>query len=237
MKKVSLILIAILAVIVLKAQGEGQSISGNAYLSPGVMYMGGSIGFSGISEKHEDSGGSEDGPTFSSFNILPEFGYVLTDKIALAIGIGYESNSYKRIQSGFAPDEEFELKDKSGSFIINPMVKMYKQINNRLYCMPSFGIGLGFGSATDQSLEYDPNDGSSQVMDTEYKEFSWGLSFRPALKYFIDDQYALTFSYGNLYYGSNTSTSKEDDSVKWKTNSYGFDLSLNTVQLGFVYVF
>jgi hypothetical protein len=237
MKKVSLVMIAFFCAMLLNAQEETSASSSEGYIHPGLMYLGGSIGFSGVGEKHEDSQGSEDGPKFTQFNILPEFGYVLNDNLAVALGVGYRNFTYKRTETGFFNNEEFDLKDKDGIFLIEPMLKWYKQINNRLYCMPSFGVNLGFGNSSMQSLEYNQDFTALEVVTDEYKEFIWGLSIRPALKYFVAEQFALSFAYGNLYYGSNTSTSKEDDSMKWTTNSYGIDLSLNSIQIGMLYAF
>jgi hypothetical protein len=235
MKKVSLFVFALLASIALNAQGDVAASGDGNYLAPGTIYLGGSVGFSGTGEKNKTSSTTTDGPSFTQFNIIPEVGYVLTEKLAVSLGIGYSSYSYKYYQQGFITDKEYELKDKSGNFIINPMLTMIKQVNNRFYCMPTFGINLGFGNSSDQSLGYNGDFTGEQVNTEEYKDFTWGLSFRPVIRYFLSDHFAMSLGYGSLYYSSRTEKSKENDSNKRIINTYGIDLNLSSLNLGFIY--
>lgn len=237
MKKVSLVFLAFLGSFALSAQGTASASADGNYLAPGTIYVGGSVGFNGSGEKNKTSSTTTDGPSFTRFNILPEVGYVLTDNIAVSLGIGYDSYTYKFTQSGFLSEEEYELKDKMGTFIVNPMVKMIKQVNDRFYCVPTFGVSLGFGNSSDQSLDYNQNTNMEEIVTDEYKDFSWGLSFRPTVKYFLTQNFALSFAYGNLYYESRTYKSKEDDSNKNIVNSYGIDLNLSSIQFGMLYTF
>ena len=236
MKKLSLVLFAFLGSFALSAQGAASAEADGNYLAPGTIYIAGSIGFTGTGEKYKNSSTTTDGPSFTQFNILPEVGYVLTDNIAVSLGIGYESFAYKFNQSGIS-NTEYELKDKSGNFLINPMIKMIKQVNDRFYCVPTFGIGLGFGSSSTESLEYDFVNSTESVVTDEYSNFSWGLSFRPTIKYFLAEHFALSFAYGNLYYNSRSFKSKENDDNKDIVNSYGIDLNLSSIQFGMLYTF
>jgi hypothetical protein len=237
MKKVSLFLFAFLGTIGLSAQGTEASLGDGNYLAPGTIYIGGSAGFTGTGEKMKTSSTTTDGPSITQFNILPEVGYVLTDNIAVSLGIGYNNYTYKYNQTGFLSETEYELKDKSGMFMVNPMVKMIKQVNNRFYCVPTFGVSLGFGNSSDQSLDYNVNDNMEEIVTDEYKDFSWGLSFRPTIKYFLTEHFALSFAYGNLYYNSHSFKSKENEDNKDIVNSYGIDLNLSSIQFGMLYTF
>lgn len=84
-------------------------------------YLGGSVGFSSNSSKPE--GGEK--TTSTAFEIIPEFGYSLTDKLDLGIALGYTS-------------DEDELDNKVTGFGVNPYVR---------YSLVSFGNFSVLGKA------------------------------------------------------------------------------------------
>ena len=68
-----------------------------------------------------------------------------------------------------------------------------------------------------QSLEYNQDFTALEVVTDEYKEFVWGFSIRPAIKYFVAEHFALSFAYGNLYYGSILLLQRRMRQYEWTT--------------------
>jgi hypothetical protein len=206
------------------------------YLKKGVLYGSGRLSFTGWSDKHEDSNGSSKGPKQSNLTILPEAGIMLSDKWAAALGIGFQSSTGTDHQSSSSGGDDWELKDKSNMFLLYPRVKHVKRLSERLYCVPSFGFMVGFGGMSNQYVGF--NDAFEEEVKTdEYKEFSWDIELRPGFDYWLSDKVALMASYGRVYIGGSTQTSKEDSNVKWKSSSAGIDLNLSTIQAGLIYKF
>ncbi len=219
------------------SRGEDSPAINDGFMRVGRMYAGGTIAFTGTSEKHEDSNGEENGPKQSNFTFLPEVGYVFSDKLAADLAIGYASSTSTRYQFNSSTGDDWELKNKSGLFIINPMLKAYKKLSNRLYCMPSLGLSVGFGSGADEFVGFNEDTFEEEVQSEDFSEFAFGASLSAGLKYFPSEKWAVSLSYGSLYYNTSTSTSKDDSNLKWTNNSYGLDLDLSSVRVGAYYFF
>lgn len=237
MKKIILTIFTSTLCLMLLAQGDptrGEEVVSvnNDFLRPGRMYLGGQLAFTGTSQKHKDTDLEIKEPKQSTIIVLPEFGYVLNDRFALALGLGYASSTTTSFEYNNGIQEDpTELKDKSGMFLIKPMFKSYKKISNRLYCMPSLGVTLGFGNSSNETLV------SDEIFKSESSEFLWEAELRAALKFFPAEKWAISFSYGSLYYGSSTSTDKENSDHKNITTSYGLDLNLSSIRVGAYWFF
>lgn len=237
MKKLILTGISSFFCLLLLAQGEVSSTT-NDFLRAGSIYAGGTISFLGSSSKIKYSDGEDKGPGSFNMSILPEIGYVLNDRFAVALAIGYASSSSISYQEKIdGSGDDWKLNDKDGLFVINPMFKTYKKLSNRLYCMPSLGLSLGFGSGKNEYVDYDFLTGTEELASIENKNFEFGVDLRAALKFFPSPKWALSFSYGSVYYNTMTRTSKEDENDKITVNSYGLDLSLSSVRVGAYYFF
>ena len=221
------------------AQGDptfGESTAINSYgegpMAPGRWYLGGMLGFTAQTEKHIDGSNESKGPKTTNFNIIPSFGYVINDKWAVGLGIGYESQSVKTIGTDL-DGNDVDLKNKFGQFVIMPRVGYFRQLTNNLYCIPYFYIGFGFGSTKDESIGFD-----GQVTTLEGKISSFEVGIAPSLKYFFSNYWAISLAYGKLYYQGITYTpNKENTDHKNKTASYGLDLNLTSINLGLYYFF
>ena len=240
MKKFTiLVAVFLLSIGTALAQGDptfGESTAVNSFgegpMAPGRWYLGGTLGFTVQTEKHEDAGTTTDGPKTTNFDFVPSFGWVLNDKLVLGLGIGYTSTSTKTFETDF-DGNEVELKDKAGQFVIIPRVGYYSQLTNNLYCIPYFYIGFGFGSTKNEFLDF---DGSVSSVDGKISSFEVGIA--PSLKYFFSNYWAISLAYGRLYYESITITPDKDNSDhKNKAASYGLDLNLTSINLGLYYFF
>lgn len=214
----------------------GESIESNSLgegpMTSGRWYLGGMLGFTVQTEKHEDTGTTTDGPKTTNFDFIPSFGYVLNDKWAVGLGIGYESQSVKTIETDF-DGNDVELKNSLGQFVIMPMVGYYTQLTNNLYCIPYFYFGFGFGTTKNEFLDFD-----GQVATLEGKISSFEVGVAPSLKYFFSNYWAISLAYGSLFYQNTTITpDKENTDHKNKTASYGLDLNLSSINLGLYYFF
>ena len=229
MRKLFIIAFALFSVNIASAQGESTNANNNSFVNPGGLLFGGTIGFNGNSSKSTNSSGTSDGPKTTNLNITPLAGYVLNRMLILGLSLGYISTVSKTIESDFNGND-IELKDKSGQFVIRPGLAFYNQLVRNLYFVSTLYFGMGFGSITNEF--YDSSNGVSSNKDN-LTSFQIGLT--ASLVYFIAASWAMTISYGNLYYNSSTQKDSEDNNNKFTNNSYGLDLSLATIQLGIIF--
>ena len=220
------------------AQGDptfGESTVINSFgegpMAPGRWYLGGMLGFTVQTQKHIDGSNESKGPKTTNFDIIPSFGYVINDKWAVGLGIGYASTCTKTFESDI-DGNEVELKNRVGQFVFVPRVGYYKQLTNNLYCIPYFYIGFGFGNTSNESILF------GEVVKTEGKISSFEVGIAPSLKYFFSNYWAISLAYGKLYYQGITNTpDKENSDHTNKTASYGLDLNLTSINLGLYYFF
>jgi len=229
MKKLLLIAFALFSVSVADAQGESSSANSNANINSGGLLFGGTFGFNGNSSKFTSSSSTFDGPKTTNLNITPLAGYVLNRMLILGLSLGYVSTATKTMDEDI-DGNEIELKDKTGQFVVRPGIAFYNQLVRNLYFVTTFYIGMGFGSATNEF--YDSSNGISSYKDNLS---SFQLALTASLVYFVAASWALTLSYGSLYYNSSTQTDSEDSNNKLSTTSYGLDLSLATIQIGLIF--
>ncbi|RLD27752.1 MAG: hypothetical protein DRI54_00535 [Bacteroidetes bacterium] len=211
--------------------GESTTNHSGVNLAKGNWYLGGMLGFTFTNEKHEDSGGSSQGPKTTSFDLLPTGGVVIGDKTAVGGSLGYLSSTEKRYEIDFSTGDEFELKNTENQFVISPFGSFFKELDDDFFCMGYLYGMLGFGSQKDEFLSGD------EIFTQEFKKNSWELGFSPGFKWFPNEKISLGFSYGKIYYGGETLTDKEDSEHKWKTSQGGIDLDLSTARVGISYWF
>lgn len=231
MKNLFLLLIACVFSIAVSAQDSGNTASSNSdFVSPSSWFFGGVFSINGTGQKNFDTGGSENGPTTSSFSILPQTAYVLNRMLALGIALGYSGYTYKYLQD-IGGGESVELKNSNGEFIIQPQLSYYIQAFSRLYVFATLYVGMGFGNSSTQNYDF----GSSSINTEKNKLSSIQAGIALSFMYFLSAKWALSLSYGNLYYRSSTETDSDNSDQKWRNTSYGLDLTLTSLQIGVLY--
>lgn len=197
MKKLLLILtILFSAVFVAKAQDTGK------------IWVGGSVGITG---KTTEIG--LEGANFKSsalnFKIMPEFGYVLSSRMAIGIKLGYG-------QSEFGLEDSDALKVKT--FGVNPFVRcsLLKGDIGGLF------VDTGIGYA---HIKYNYNSSTPDV-----KANALEIGFRPGVSLNISKKIALTAQFGFLGY-------QYVDMDRAKEHTYGLNLDLDQALFGVNFVF
>lgn len=132
----------------------------------GKMWIGGSVGVKTSKVK--------DGDRLTNFNIIPEFGYVLSDNWGIGIKLGYEHNEYL----------EKADKMKSDGFLVNPFAR---------YAFLKGDLG---GLFVDGGAGYSYN----KIKSTSEKIHEFEVGFRPGVSINVSDKIALTGKFGFLGY-------------------------------------
>lgn len=110
----------------------------NAQISRGSFLLGGSIGFNSMSSKYISNGVTTPQGTTTTFSVIPQAGYFLSDQIAAGIGLTINSISYKANGASTSLN--------SSRFLFSPFVRYY--FPPKVYFEGGVDIGSASASST-----------------------------------------------------------------------------------------
>lgn len=188
------------------------------FAQSGNMFVTGHLGFNTYSSTNSVAGASVDVPGGNMFDIMGEFHYKLTDNIAVGIGLDYKRSSSF---AGYTP-QNAECYDTRSMFSIVPSAIYGIKITDNFKYIPRLYVAIGFGSLDQESTASDPivtntTDLSSLTIGVKPLSFEYG----------INDRFAITMSFGDLYYGMDTQKSTSILNVETKNTDKEFNLDAN----------
>lgn len=164
-----------------------------AQISAGTIAIGGTLGFStsGGKTKVKSNGTttSTDKPKTTSFSILPNVSYFLSDKLALGLALGYNGST----TSKYDGTNNVNLKTKDGLFVVNPYAKYYIGLGEKTYFLLQGELALGFGSSKGQRFD---NASNSVVDDNPTKRTIVGLGVLPGILFTPSEKIGLELMLG-----------------------------------------
>lgn len=176
------------------------SLSSSAQFAKGDSYISGGVGFS------QSKTGSA---SSSNYAISPNYGYFVTNNIAVGVGLGFGGNTAK---NGLG------IKTANASALSAGVFARY-------YTTPSKAFSF-FGNA---GVNYTSN--TDKIPATSVKTSGFGISVAPGISYFVSNRLAIESTVGSLGY----STSKADLTGAVSTNNFGLNLNLSSISFGLVY--
>lgn len=180
-------------------------VTGVSAQSPGKVWVGGSVGINSSKVKGGESA--------TSYKIIPELGYVVSDNWGIGIKLGYNHDE-EAISISDGSGNLISGKTKSEGFEVNPFVR-YAFIKGDIGGLFIDG-GVGYKYAKDKTRDIKTN--------------TYEVGFRPGVSLNVSDKVALTGKFGFLGYEHE----KEGDK---KTDTFGFNLNMENIQLGVNFVF
>jgi len=171
------------------------SLSANAQ-----VWVGGQVGFA---VNHIDNVDK----SYTTFEILPEVGYTLSDKWDIAMQIGYE---YSKLEDA----------DAEGAFVVAPYARYTFANSGKVGFFLDMGFGIKTGDFTMNTL------GNSSKPLTYEDETAWNIGVRPGVKFAVSPKVTLVATTGYLGY-----VAAGDD------NAFGFNVNGSNLNLGFYYSF
>lgn len=206
-----------------------------AFAQSGKMFVTGTLGYNNINNsstyKTNNVTTTVDEPTSSDFNIFGQFHYMVTDNIAVGLGLGYDqSRAWYRVVNNT------NLNNYSSMFHIVPSVIYFINITDNFKYAPELFLDFGFGSLTHERW-----DGLNNAIVNEKDDQSlFGIALMPlSFNYNFNKNIALTFSLGEISYNMYKRTDDFNEpltTIERKTNT--FNIALNTgFRVGFRYFF
>lgn len=196
----------------------------------GQMWVGGSASFS--SSKVKDRTESQ-----TSYSIIPEFGYVINEKIGIGINGGYSRSEYTNVFIS-----SYTLPPLNGMGYINEV--NYENYTTKTYSIApfvrySFMKGDIGGLFVDGSVgyKYSSFDRKSDNNNQDMHTFEIGIT--PGVAFNVSGKVSLIGKFGFLGYKNNKTNFSfyKDEKIEIKSNEFGFDLNMSSIRLGAIFKF
>lgn len=227
MKRFVLIIAAMVAGVSLSAQKKGDMyVSGHLNLG-----LNSATSFTGAKSANDKASETNTLNVFS-FGIAPKFGYFVADNfevnVALKYSLGLVGSASKENENGTV-EKGTPASVIENNFFVTPGVSYYVPIiSEKLYYVPSFGLGFGFAANSTKSGNFSVNGDP---------RFAFGMFLDYlAFEYKLNANMGLTMSVGGLGYTLDTKSETNNEITVTSTN-HGVDFGFDKVALGFKYYF
>ena len=209
----------------------------NAQIAKGTTYVSGVVGFTQDSDNNTDR-------KESTFAIVPTAGYFVNTNLAVGLGVGYINNKIQETQVtnlGANATLTTEGKDITNAIVIEPFVRKYWTLSDKLYFFGQLSVPMAFGSGKVEgtSTLVDTTPGLPVTTEThsisqdKNKINSFGVSIKPGLDYFLNKNWSIEATIGNFGY----QTTKVDVDGAKSTDNFNFGVNLKEINFGVKYVF
>lgn len=225
-----------------------------AFAMSAQVYLGGSLGFSSSSLKFD---GGTDKLSGSSFQIRPEVGYKIDDRMAIGLELGYTQGvptfgnlSYADFKGaaasviGAATDimggENFGKESgrsvKISGLAVAPYFR-YNFVTNKYFDLFA-ELRIGYTAAKAKVSVYD-HETQEKLGDQNLKANIFEVGIRPGIAVKVTNKINLTAKLGNLGYQNATLNLDElgFGAPKPKLNRFGLNLDANNIIFGLSYNF
>lgn len=198
-----------------------------AQFRKGEVLLSGDLNFRSGNSKHESENAFSNTLTTSTsdyinFSTSVSGGFFIYDHIAAGLGLRYEVFSSEGIS-----DNGNSSKSNSNLFSVHVFTRYYIPNSRDFAFYTNFSIGYGFGN------ERDEYSSISIINAQKQNRSSLSMGVGPGFTYLLNRSIGLDITYGWIGYRT-TSTSSNTSSGSWTvtSNSFGIDLSLNSLRLG-----
>jgi hypothetical protein len=203
------------------------------------VYLGGSLGFNFGSETRERAYGNYlyDVKTKTlDFEILPEIGYKISDKMAIGaqIGVKYEKTTDPYYWATGNAVYSYDLTNKSFKFVFKPYFRYTFVEWDKVSLFADAQFGLAFGKDTyEEGIDYTNN--ILQYTTTDYKSSESSFAIVPGIAYQASEKISIVAKLGNgfgyWYTKSKTPGTLNGIPYDFDRSRSKFGLNLNTLGL------
>lgn len=186
------------------------------FAQSGKMFVTGGLGFNSSSNSSTVGSTTTDIPSSSTFSINAEFHYMVTNQIAVGLGVGYyRDNQYDNTVSNN------DLYNTTSLFTIAPSAIYFMKITDHLKYSPKLYLSFGFGT-------YDmDNYVVNEVVTTSTDLTNICIGLEPlSFEYGFNKHFAINMAFGSITYNMLTS-SVTQSGIEYKDKRNNFDLGLN----------
>ncbi len=143
--------------------------------------------------------------------------YLVTNKLAVGIGVAYNSSSYEDSTS-----PNLFRKETIGGFTPSISLQYFKDITNNFYYLPKLQYQY-----SNEKGENTNKNGNNQEVKTNSKNIETSIQLKPLqIGYCIKNKYLLQFSFVNIGYRNATNTENtEIPELNYKSSNFYLNLN------------
>jgi long-subunit fatty acid transport protein len=207
-------------------------ICGHAQIQKGAVLLEGSLSYSSTTAEQENWANINDyrKTVRTYFSFRPGIGVMVSKRVMAGMKLGYDHTRLEDEYDNYYSDGK--IKVSTNIYNAGPYIKTFLPLNEQLYLTLTGSASLGFGLETEVNDDY-----GNDELESEVKRLRIEVS--PGLSYFVSGRWALTASFGQLYFETMKQTydrsSQSSFDRVFKTSDSGASLSFNTFSLGVQY--
>lgn len=194
---------------------------GSAQVPKGVTFISGQIGYSSVKDNNS---GSET----ESFKILPTIGYFFAPNWGIAASLGYKNETSKS-EKTVSSTQSQSSKDVSSAFVMTPSLRKFWVLDEKLSLFGQLDFPFEFGKITNETNTTISNSTTAAKSENNY--FSYGISLKPGIDYFLNPHWKIVATVGEIGYSSS-----KKENLKGAKNSFNFGLNFSSVSFGLKYI-
>ncbi|MGI9652478.1 outer membrane beta-barrel protein [Chryseobacterium sp. RLHN22] len=208
----------------------------NAQIAKGTVYLSGQAQFSQQNDNNDDSKNT-------NVTIVPTVGYFVAPNLAVGLGVGFQHTN-KSFENTTSPVPNVfvtsEGKNIDNAVIVEPFVRKYWTLGDKLYFFGQLSVPMAFGSGKEEGSVTTVNNNvtpatttTTTISEDKAKFTSVGVSIKPGLDYFLNKNWTIEATIGEFGYN----TKKYDFDGAKSVENFNFGANLSTVTIGVKYVF
>ena len=183
----------------------------------GSLAIGGTLNLDVQSQKDKANNVTFDGPSTTTFKLVPTAEYFITDEFSAGLGIGYDNVRTKTVNANITTITN------SGWPVIMPFVRMYFPMGEKVSIFGQASIDIEPGSTTTKTTT------GNQTTTVKDNDFWIQTGITPGISLSLSDKIAIDATYGFIGYthhsvenGANNSTVTNNVTFKIDPSSFTF---------------
>lgn len=168
------------------------------------------------------------------FAVNPKIGFFTSETILVGIGLNYEHVGY-RYKTTFDGVTFSTRTEKSNLYFINPYIKKFIPIKDKLFLTLTGNAFIGLGK-----VKYTDEEDGAEDFEIKNDQIAFRVNVSPGVTYFLSPQWALTASFGQLFYNYKKEELSEElglsNQPKNVDTTYGVSFQFNTFGVGVQYL-
>jgi hypothetical protein len=188
--------------------------SANAQLQKGNKFIGGGLSFFHNSFEQKDAGNVNtiQPNSATTFNFLPQIGFLVSDHIAIGGELNYTRT--KRKQQFFTGSGFSDFSTTQNIYGVAPFLKVYWKLAKKAGFTLDAKTGVGFGK--------EKNEFDSNISSADSDIFALDIDVKPSFYYFITPRLGVEASFGGIFYQYQNLKTENQGSGEVETNQTNF---------------
>lgn len=205
-----------------------------AQIESGRIYLGGTFNYFKVTPE------SNNATTFTSFSVIPDIGYFISDNFSIGIGIGYNQSKseFSRIFNldSAGVEASYTIKRAFSRISINPTLRYYVQTSSeKFYFYAQFRTSVGLGKESYDSGGL-PNF-NNRSFPSEQTTITLDFNLSPNFVFFPTEKWAIELGFRGITLNIINPEDPEEVTIEEekKNNRTTFDFGVDSFQptLGF----